>query len=101
MDRAVGVLAYYITQQAYKQHALAVYGHIFVTFAGTTIPVGGTNDWPAIIFKHPPANPKAAPTAAAQALAAIEKSLPVGWRKAESEAVRFEAFRELPEADRR
>ena len=38
------------------------------------------------------------PTAAAQALDAIEKSLPAGWRKPKSEAARFEAFRYLPEA---
>ena len=39
-------------------------------------------------------------TAAVKALAAMEKSLPSDWRKAASEAARFEAFRSLPQAER-
>jgi ParB family chromosome partitioning protein len=39
-------------------------------------------------------------TAAAEALAAMEKALPTAWRKPGSEAARFDAFRSLPEAER-
>jgi ParB family chromosome partitioning protein len=39
-------------------------------------------------------------TAATKAFAALEKSLPSDWRKAESEAARFEAFRSLPQTER-
>jgi ParB family transcriptional regulator, chromosome partitioning protein len=41
-----------------------------------------------------------AATPAAEALAAIRKSLPAGWIKRKSEAARFAAFRELPLSDR-
>jgi ParB family chromosome partitioning protein len=39
-------------------------------------------------------------TPAIKALAAINKSLPSDWRKAKSEAARFEAFRSLPPAEK-
>ncbi len=39
-------------------------------------------------------------SAAAKAFAALEKSFPTDWRKAKSEAARFEAFRSLPQAEK-
>jgi len=61
-----------------------------------------TTDGPAISFKRPPAKPneQSASATASEALAAIEKSLPAGWRKPKSEGARFEAFRELPQPAR-
>ena len=59
-------------------------------------------DGPAISFKRPTAkaNEQSASAKASEALAAIEKSLPAGWRKPKSEAARFAAFRELPQPAR-
>jgi len=59
-------------------------------------------DGPDMQFRRHDAIPKSQtePTAAAQALGAIEAALPAEWRKLPSEADRFEAFRELPEAAR-
>jgi ParB family transcriptional regulator, chromosome partitioning protein len=55
-------------------------------------------DGPAISFRPRPTKPtdQAASTAAAEALAAIAKSLPSRWTKPKSETARFAAFRELP-----
>lgn len=58
------------------------------------------SDGPKIEFKRPKPNGRQEATLATRALEAIEKSLPAGWRKAASEAARFEAFRSLPEATR-
>jgi hypothetical protein len=59
-------------------------------------------DGPDVEFRRPRTNAgsKIDSTVAAQALAAMEKALPSGWRKPQSEAARFEAFRSLPEAER-
>ncbi|HWY87046.1 MAG TPA: hypothetical protein VNX28_09995, partial [Gemmataceae bacterium] len=59
-------------------------------------------DGPDILFKRPKADPagQMASTVAANALQAIEKSLPINWRRAKSETARFEAFRSLPQADK-
>jgi ParB family chromosome partitioning protein len=59
-------------------------------------------DGPDVQFRRPRTNAgsKTESTAAAQALEAIEKSLPAAWRKPKSEASRFEAFRALPQADK-
>ena len=60
------------------------------------------SDGPDILLKRrqiDPANQKAS-TIAATSLKAIEKSLPGDWRKRKSETTRFEAFRELPQADK-
>jgi len=67
--------------------------------AGLILDAQRAIDGPAISFKRPPAKPneQSASVTAAEALAAIEKSLPAGWRKPKSEAARFAAFRELPQ----
>ena len=59
-------------------------------------------DGPDVQFRRcrPNAGSQMETTAAAQALAAMEKSIPSGWRKPKSETARFEAFRSLPQADR-
>jgi ParB family chromosome partitioning protein len=59
-------------------------------------------DGPDLLFKRHDAVPttQKAGTPASETLAAIEKSLPDGWRKPKSEAARFEAFRSLPQADK-
>jgi len=66
---------------------------------GLILDLQPATDGPAITFKRLPAKPneQAASTVAADALAAIQKSLPAGWRKLKSEAARFAAFRELPQ----
>jgi len=43
------------------------------------------------------ASDRAESSSAVQAFAVLGKSLPLGWRKAKTEAARFEAFRELPQ----
>ncbi len=55
-------------------------------------------DGPQVEFKRPKTNGQQEATIASRALAAIEESLPAGWRKASSETARFEAFRSLPQA---
>jgi ParB family transcriptional regulator, chromosome partitioning protein len=57
-------------------------------------------DGPLFHVKRAKADGRHEATQAARALAAIEKSLPAGWRKSASEAGRFEAFRSLPLSDR-
>jgi ParB family chromosome partitioning protein len=59
-------------------------------------------DGPDVQFRRPRAalGTQKESTAAADALKAMEKSLPAGWRKPKSEAARFEAFRSLPQAAR-
>ncbi|HYV35108.1 MAG TPA: ParB/RepB/Spo0J family partition protein [Gemmataceae bacterium] len=60
------------------------------------------SDGPDILLKRSQADPtgQKGSTIAAKALQAMEKSLPADWRKAKSEAARFEAFRSLPQADK-
>jgi ParB family chromosome partitioning protein len=59
-------------------------------------------DGPDILFKRRQADPagKQASTIAATSLQVMVKSLPLDWRKPNSETARFEAFRELPQADK-
>jgi ParB family chromosome partitioning protein len=56
------------------------------------------SDGPDVEFNRSRAKPggQEEPTAATNALAAIEQSLPVAWRKPKTDAARFEAFRSLP-----
>ncbi len=56
-------------------------------------------DGPAVAFNRPRPNARTVeePSAAANALAGIEQSLPTGWLKPKSEAARFDAFRSLPQ----
>jgi ParB family chromosome partitioning protein len=57
-------------------------------------------DGPKVEFTRSRAIGNEEPTAATNALAVIEKSLPAGWLKPKSEAARFEAFRSLPDEDK-
>jgi ParB family chromosome partitioning protein len=56
-------------------------------------------DGPDVAFNRPRPNSGSAeePSAAANALAGIEQSIPTGWLKPKSEVVRFDAFRSLPQ----
>jgi ParB family chromosome partitioning protein len=54
-------------------------------------------DGPKVEFSCPKPGGKHEPTTAARSLVEIEQALPNGWRKPESEAGRFEAFRTLPQ----
>ncbi len=57
-------------------------------------------DGPRVEFHLPKPGQAPAPSDAARDFAALGAALPGQWRKAKSEAARFEAFRALPEADR-
>ncbi len=56
-------------------------------------------DGPDVAFNRPRPNSRSVeePSAAGNALAGIEESIPTGWLKPKSEAARFDAFRSLPQ----
>jgi ParB family chromosome partitioning protein len=89
-----------IAQVEIAKHPAIALDLLAFQLASRTLDERPAFDGPQIEFKRPKANGRQEATAATRALEAVGKSLPSGWRKATSEAARFEAFRSLPQEAR-
>jgi ParB family chromosome partitioning protein len=88
-----------VAQVEIAKHPMIALDLLVFQVAGMMLDIPAAGDGADVQFKRPRLTPASGEetTPAGDALAAIEKSLPVKWLKPESETDRFEAFRSLPD----
>jgi ParB family chromosome partitioning protein len=99
LRRDLAVYRLQVAQVEMAKHPAIALDLLVFQVASAALDLPATKDGADVEFKRPRMNPPVdmEATVAADALAAIAKSLPIEWLKPKSEAARFEAFRSLPD----